>query len=229
MRRPLIMVVALALIGPPAHGDGSPGNTEIPSYIPVVGTQRGVPHPGHDVLAVIRDFTNNPVPGADVLFDFTGCMDVKLCSASVGGGTVDCANGWVALTADSWGYVRFTAIGGGTNTGNSPGHASGCVKMWVDGELVSGASGIPAIVLDQNGALPGGNGLTGADLSLLMGDVFMRTYVSRSDLSAISSDGGGTLTGLDVSVGIGYLLLSQAGKGSASGCHDGSSQQPYCP
>lgn len=217
----LALVPGAALAGPPMGG-----NSDIPVLIPVVGTQRGVPHPGHSVAVNVRDFSNEPIPGALVWFDFSGCVDIRLCDAVIAGaGTVVCANGWVTGTTDAAGHLEFTVVGGGTNHGGSPGNALPCVEIWADALQLGTAR---AWVVNPDGALPGGNGMGGTDFSLVFGDILIAlgggAYVARSDFS-----GDVALSGLDAALESGFILASLAGQGSASGCHDGVSQQPYCP
>jgi len=214
----LVAAILLGLMPAVGWADGSPGNTDIPGWLSVVGTRNGVPQPGAEAVMTIRDFTNNPVVGALVTVSFANCPDVRLCEAVIPGvGAVSCANNWISGTTDTWGQVRFTIVGGGINSGNTPGATGPCAEVRQNGEFLGTCS---VKILDTNGALPDGNGLSGTDLSLSQADFLNAIYLARSDF-----DESWTLTGTDLSLHLRHFLKL----GSVSGCHDGTGPQPYCP
>src|SRR5207244_3236305 len=73
----------------------SPGDSDVPRWIRVVGTGntsgRCIPDPSGTFTATVRGFTNTPEPGVDVEMNFQNCSEVKLCQAVVAGQTFDCA------------------------------------------------------------------------------------------------------------------------------------------
>jgi hypothetical protein len=108
------------------------GTSDHVQFIPVVGTNAGVPHPGLAVGGVIRDFAGNPISDAPVELDFSACTDMNLCDAAVaGGGTVACGPSTVTVRTDPAGVWSVTVIGGGAGTPPSigVGPGGGCVTI----------------------------------------------------------------------------------------------------
>ena len=81
----------------------------------------------------------------------------------------------------------MSILGASTNAGTTvppaiaAGAASGCIRMYADGVQLGTATGI---AYDQIGALPGDNGVNGADLAIAKTDVgassFGAPYRGRS-------------------------------------------------
>lgn len=234
MKRVLVVLAGLSILLP-AVALGQPiteppigGNSTIPDFIPVVGTQMGVPHPGQSIQIVVRNFVNERVPYAQVELDFTNCSDTRLCDAAIpGAGTVSCPFSTVSATADANGELDLTVVGGGTHLGfNEPVVGADCVEIRADGVILGYAT---AYVVDQNGAI-GGNGVNGADLALSKMDFLeyaaMGTYRGRS---AFAKNPALTITGADLSAHKLLVIQSLGGQGSALGCWSGGSAQSYCP
>lgn len=207
----------------------SPGNSDLPAWISLVGSSAGIPTPNHpglggndpNVTVVVRDFTNNPLAGQTVEFDFSTCLDARVCDAVVAGaGTPSCAvsHGKVTATTNAAGTVSLTIIGGANNTGpvggvSAAGESGPCVTVRA-GSTVLGTVSFDAY--DQNLA----GGFTGGDASLVNGDVLLAAnYRTRSDHNR-----SGTLTGSDFSIEQGVVLL-QGGATPGFGPCPGS----YCP
>jgi len=197
----------------------SPGNSDVPAWIPVVGTNNGVVHPGRSITVTVRDFTNNPLSGQTVEIDFSTAPDIKVCTAVVaGGGTPSCAvaNGKISAVTNAAGQVSLTVLGAAINTnGSAPGAAGPAITVRAGATTLGTAA---YYAYDQNGAI-GGNGVNGTDLSIGQADFLLAVYKTRTDY-----DESTTLTGTDLSLHQAAFL----GNGSASGCNDGAAQ-PYCP
>ncbi len=214
----------------------SPGNSNVPRWIMVVGTGNVsgtcLPDASGAFTATVRDFTNAPEVGVDVEVDFQSCSDVKLCQAVVAGERVDCANNSFRAQTNAMGQVTMTILGAGTNSGQfvppaiAPGAGSGCVRISCEGVVLGFAT---AVVYDQNGALPGSgnNGVNGSDLAIAKNDVGASTlgapYRGRSDY-----DQDGTLNGADLGFLRDVIGRSSLGGGSAMGCASSSGLASYC-
>lgn len=188
----------------------SPGNSDTPAWIPVVGTNNGVPHAGQSITITVRDFTNNPIAAQAVEIDYSGCSDIRVCTAVVaGGGTPSCsvANGKVTATTNAAGQVSLTVLGASNNSGGgAAGAGTPCVVVRAGTTVLNTRS---SYVFDQNGTIGGQNGVTGTDLGISQADFLIAVYKNRTDY-----DLSGTLTGTDLAVHQAAFL----GNGSASGC-----------
>jgi len=211
----------------------SPANSDVPTWIPLAGTQGGVPHPGQGITIVVRDFTNNVIAGSTVVLDFSACSDLNLCDLAIAGaGTVDCgaagvAGNTVTATTNAFGEVSLTVIGGAINAAaGTPGAGANCVNILADGVDIGDAT---SYAIDENGAA-GGNGVGGPDLSASSADVLAYlgggSYLGRS---SFAMDPGYTLAGVDLAAHKTLVLQSLGGNGSATGCDDGVTSNVYCP
>jgi len=213
-------------------GAPSPGNSDIPAVIRVVGTRAApadpTPDPAGAFKIVVRDFTNNPVVNQPVTLDFTACGDVRLCQASVNGQTLNCSTGIVSTTTDQNGVCAMVIMGGGVNDGTGSGSdvPGPCVVVRAGATTLGSAR---FAIYDQDGALPGGNGVDEDDLQLSMLDVLrsyfgLRPFRERSDFN-----GTGRLNPFDLALHKEAVLRSLAGQGSGSGCADATGPRSYCP
>jgi hypothetical protein len=230
----LTWVVALAAWVPIGQAnEPEPPNSTAPAFILVGGTQTpsGQPDPSLAFTITVRDFANQPVGGAWVDVNFANCSDTRLCTAVVAGQVVDCLNHTVRGTSNASGQVTLTLLGAGVNDGNTippaiaAGSAVGCIRVYADGVQISTAT---SILLDQNGALPGGNGVNGLDLAIAKNDVgasgLGAPYRGRTDYTMDGLVNGADLARLRDQVG-----LSGLGLGSGAGCAGGGTAQAYCP
>jgi hypothetical protein len=226
----LIGAFGLLIAGTAFANVPSPGNSTVPSFIPVVGVHdvagARVPHNGQSITITVNDFTGNPIAGSAVEIDFSACDDIFLCNLVIpGAGTVVCDV--VQATTNGSGQVTLSVVGAANNTsGGAAGAGANCVEVRADGVVLGNAT---ATVVDQNGAA-GGNGATGLDTSVAAVDVAQflanATYKGRT---AHFNDPGFTLGGLDLSVLAARIAESLAGTGSGLGCDDGVSSAVYCP
>jgi len=172
----------------------------------------GVPDPNGRFQVVLRDVANNPIANWEIIVDFSGCSDLKLCDVAPPGQFVDCRTKTVRGYTDAQGSIWFDVVGEGTNLGASPGPATGCAKITAQylEDLIS-----PTVnIYDQNGAV-GTKGMEVTDLSAFLKDLGTGMYFGRSDYNQ-----GGALEVIDLSV-----FLSRFGTGfSSEGC-----TTTYCP
>jgi hypothetical protein len=134
-----LLAAATALANVP-----DPGTSDHVLIIPVVGTNAGVPHPGHAVGGTIRDFAGNPVSGATVTLDFSGCTEFRLCDAVVAGsGTVTCVGSTVSVVTDAAGQWGLTVLG--STTVNSPAQ----IQVGSGQDCVEIRAGSPGVVINN--------------------------------------------------------------------------------
>lgn len=193
-RRSLVLTaltaLALACAAPVARADDpGPLPWTVPHLIPVTGHDGvGHPDPAGEVTIVIRDLANNPVPGAQVVLDFSGCNELRLCAdAHEAGVTVNCAAKTVSAFTNANGLVRLHVIGTSVAAPGGPGAGMSCARIYANGILGSLAT---VAIYD----LSGGNGLTPADLSAWMDDFFSGSYVGRADYDDSGIVGPGDLS-----------------------------------
>jgi len=193
----------------------------------------GQPDPTIAYTVTVNDFNTNPIAGSTVEINFSNCPDTKLCTVVVAGQTLDCVNKAVRGSTNAAGQITFKVLGASDNPGTvippaiHPGAGSGCVRIYADGIQLGSAT---SVVYDQNGSLPGGNGVSGLDLSVAKTDVGavglggQGLYKGRTDYNV-----DGLITGVDLSYQKDNVGKAGLGIGSGQGCYDGGAAQPYCP
>lgn len=221
-----------------------PSRSCAPDFILVGGKVNGGANPDPATLFTItvRDAFNNPIGGATVTIDFSGCCDINLCPTGVGH---NCASRSVTGTTNGAGQVSFNVLGAAKDPGNlvPPAQYGGCgangvhiyanagsgnVELVGRGPTCTGGSGLPptAATLDLNGAGGGSNGTSGSDVSNLInlfGTISLgQPYRGRGDINL-----DGTISGADVSAEIGHFgRLSTIG---GVGCTDNvGTAVPFC-
>lgn len=203
--------LAVVLAAPPLAFAGVPdaGSSTWPHHVVLVGTNAaGVPDPiGRMDFAIYRFGGTTPVGGAAIVFDFSGCPGVEICSdqgnAEVG---ADCPTHTVRTFADAFGKASMI-ITGRVDRALAQSHAPSA-KLYVDGVFFGT---VPVAAYDQDG-----NGLGAADNSLWQADYFSGQYWERTDL-----DGDGALGAADLSA----WLRAYFADGSTRGCSSGN----VCP
>jgi len=189
-----------------------PSICSVPTFIPVVGTQGGVPDPTGLFSILVRGYGDVPMSGVLVSLDFSNVKDVRLCSTQPAMEMLDCAYHMIRGITDAQGKVDFLVLGAGRNRGGDPGDSHANVVVYADGVRLGEAS---ATAVDENGAITS-PGVEASDLSALVRDIGLGTYVVRSDFNR---DGG--LGGADLSV----WLASYSGARSRTGCPSSG----FCP
>lgn len=156
----------------------------VPGFIRLVGTDAfGVPDSAGRFSVTVRDFENNPVPGAHVVVSFPGGTDLALCPVQAPGVTF--AYGGVMGIADQNGVATMTILGHAVP--NAPPSSAQALEIHADGVLLGR---IPGCAFDLDGA----SGMNGGDLSLWLADFVSTANPPRGDY-----DGNGFLGGADLS------------------------------
>ena len=187
-----------------------PNNSVVPALIPVVGHgASGLPDPTGEIEVIVRDFSNQLVPGALVVLDFGDCTELRLCAdAHDPGVTVDCATRTVRRSSDASGSARFRVMGWSVAAPGTPGAPVHSAMVFADGVLL----GRPTVAIYDLDA----QGLGAADLADWLRDFFSGLDPARGDY-----DGSGALSASDLSK---WLTAYFAG-GSVANC----SPEGPCP
>lgn len=207
----LAVVSTLLLRGGASADVPSPGHCSVPSHVSLVGHSGGTPDPGGEFEVVVRKASNLPVPGADVVIDFSGDPDARIGADVLESGvTAECDLSWIRALADGEGRATFRIVGGGTGGPAQCANGSSCagtVRIYADGILLAT---IPLSIYDLDGI----SGVGGADLSIWLEDFGSGADPARSDY-----DGDQAVSGSDLS-----LWLDRYGSGLSL-----QSGSIYCP
>ena len=184
--RPDHVLLLLALSALPSAARAtppSPANSTVPSCISLVGSHGSVPAHAFGAFGVtIRDLANNPVPGAMVTVDLSGCPELYLCADQLDpDATVNCVQKTVSKHADALGMVHFTLLGGSIGAGQAVTPLNGGKLFW-DGQLL-GSPTVSAFDLDGSG------GVSINDLSVWIGDFGTTQPFGRCDYDCNASVG----------------------------------------
>src|SRR5262245_37907338 len=205
MRR--IMLLALLSAALPATARAIPGcaNSTTPSCVSLVGSSGGVPANGFGQFTVIvRDCANNPVVGAAIVLDVSGCLDLHFCADQLDpGATVDCSRQWVTKIAGADGSASFTLLGGSNGGGNASTLLNGG-RIYANGTLIQSPT-VSAYDLDGSG------GVGANDLSAWFGDFGSGQYYGRSDYDCSGGIGANDLSMWLGAFGSGTMTVSCAG------------------
>ncbi|NBP86433.1 MAG: hypothetical protein EBU54_15105, partial [Mycobacteriaceae bacterium] len=88
--------------------------------MPLVGSSLGVVDAAGAISITVRDLANNPLNGASVVIDLSGCTDLAICSDQLDAGAlVNCAAKTTRKFTDAAGVVSFTVLGGSNGSGNA--------------------------------------------------------------------------------------------------------------
>jgi hypothetical protein len=202
IRKATLLAVCGVLLATAAKaGVPSRENSDVPASFIIV-THSDTPDPYGQFSVTVRDLANNVLPGANVCIDVMPCVDIHICADQADpDATVNCEGGTTCKVTDGTGSVTFIVLGGGNNSGQSPGCQAPLVRVEADGVVI----GEPiTAVADQDGYF----GVGANDLSVWIDDFGSGQYWVRSDY-----DGDGTLGANDLSV---WLDIFGAGGSSAS-------------
>ena len=179
MNRPiaLALVALCALVAPPAvAGPPDPAPSTIPQNVTLVGRDAsGQADPIGFATVVIRDLANNPVPGVDVLIDFSTTPDMRLAAAQPDPAivSVNCSSGPVLrVVTDANGSVTFRIVGQAVGNPSTPSNSS-TLRFYSQG-IYLGSAFLHAFDLD-------GGGVGASDLSAWLNDFFSGNSWARSD------------------------------------------------
>src|SRR5262249_40088438 len=111
-----LLIASAAMAGIP-----SPGNSTLPTCITLVGSLAGVPdNAAGGFTVVLRDLANNPLNGASVVIDISGCTDLSICDDQLDAGAlVNCGAKTTRKFTNGAGSVSFTVLGGSNGAGNA--------------------------------------------------------------------------------------------------------------
>jgi hypothetical protein len=202
VRKAMLLTAAGCLIASAAMaGVPSPGNSVVPPCISLVGNLAGVPDVAGSFTVTVRDLANNPLNGASVVVDLSGCTDISMCGDQLDpSAIVNCAAKTTRKFTNLAGQVSFIVLGGSNGSGNATTLLAGA-KVYANGTLIGSPT---ASAFDLDGV--GGVGIN--DLSAWLTDFGTPGNPSfgRSDY-----DCSGTVGINDLS-----LWLSEFGLGSSA-------------
>jgi hypothetical protein len=169
-----------------------------------VGSRGGLPDVLGTFTIVARNLSGNPLKGASIVVDLSGCTDLEICGDQLdANATVSCAAKTVRKFTDANGAVTFIILGHSNGSGNATTQLAGA-RIYGNGTLF-GAPTVAALDLD------GVNGVGINDLSVWLSDFGApgSPPFGRSDF-----DGSGTIDVNDLSL---WITAYGAG-GSVQGC-----------
>ena len=177
-----LLVASAAMAGVP-----SAGNSTVPSCISLVGNAAGVPDVAGQFSVVVRDLANNPLIGASVVIDLSGCTDLAICDDQLdANATTICASKTTRKFTDNLGSVTFIVLGGSNGAGNATTLLGGG-KIFANGTLI----GSPTVAAyDLDGAL----GLGANDFSAFLTDFASGFNYGRSDYDCSGNIGANDLS-----------------------------------
>ena len=191
-----LLAASAAIAGVP-----SAANSTVPACISLVGNAAGVPDAAGTFTVIVRDLANNPLSGASVVVDLSGCSELAICEDQLDvDALVTCGAKTTRKFTDGLGSVTFTVLGGGN--GLPAATLLGGGKIFANGTLI----GSPTVsAYDLNGSA----GIGAADLSAWLGDLASTINYGRSDYNC-----NGSLGAADLSAWLTVL----AGGGSTASC-----------
>jgi hypothetical protein len=137
VRKAMLLTAAGCLIASAAMaGVPSPGNSTVPPCISLVGSKAGAADPVGNFTVTVRDLANNPLNGASVVVDLSGCTDIAICSDQLDAGAlVNCAAKTTRKFTNLAGQVSFIVLGGSNGSGNATTLLGGA-KIYANGTLI---------------------------------------------------------------------------------------------
>lgn len=176
----LLTVAGLFAASASFAGVPSPANSTVPACVPLVGSSLGVVDAGGAISITVRDLANNPLNGASVVIDLSGCTDLAICADQLDAGAlVNCAAKTTRKFTDAAGAVSFTVIGGSNGSGNATTLINGA-RIYANGVLIGSPT---ASAYDLDGA----NGVAINDLSAWLSDFGTGNAYGRSDYDCSGS------------------------------------------
>lgn len=186
--RKATLLTAAGLLAASAAMAGVPSaaNSTTPSCISLVGNTAGVPDATGTFTVIVRDLANNPLSGASVVVDLSGCSELAICDDQLDvNALVVCGSKTTRKFTDGLGSVTFVVLGGGN--GNPAATLAGGGKIFANGTLIASPT---AAAYDLDGALGAG----AADLSAFLGDFASGQPYGRSDFDCTGGIGAGDLS-----------------------------------
>jgi hypothetical protein len=170
-----LFAISCAAVSPASASFPSPSNSTVPACFNLVGSSAGAPAQAAGSFdVVVRDLANNPVQGAHVVVDLSGCPDLHFCADQLDPSVdVDCALKMVGKFTDPNGRATFVLLGGSNGAGNASTLLNGG-KIFRNGVLL-GSPTVGAYDLDGSG------GVGASDLSAWLSDFASGIPFGRSD------------------------------------------------
>lgn len=204
-----LLLLLLGLATPSLALAGLPpvSNSTVPSCISLVGSYGGVPATAAGgFVVIVRDLANNPIAGASVVIDLSGCADLSICADQLDpAATVNCAAKTVRKFTAADGSVHFTMLGGSNGAGSAVTLLNGG-RIYANGILL-GSPTVSAFDLDGSG------GVGANDFSAWLGDFFTGNSYGRSDY-----DCSGNVGANDLSVWLGVFGSGTMAESCVSRC-----------
>ncbi len=185
MRLAHVVALAVALVAPAqALAIGSQANSSVPAHVLLVGLASGAADTTTGAfLIVIRDVSNNPVPGERIEFRLLNCPGARVAvDQRLPGVTSRCATHGILATTALDGSARMAAVGGGDPAG--PHGAGPCAQVYAGGAFMGD---VRVAYLDLDGL----QGMGSNDLSIWLTDFGTGEPIGRSDFNgdqALGSD-----------------------------------------
>ena len=202
--RKATLLTAAGLLAASAAMAGVPSaaNSTTPACISLVGSLSGVPDGAGQFTVTVRDLANNPLNGASVVIDLSGCADLNICNDQLdANATVNCGAKTTRKFTNGLGSVSFIVLGGSNGAGNATTLLNGG-RVFANGTLI-GSPTVSAFDLD------GSAGVGANDLSAWLTDFGSGQNFGRSDYDCSNNIGANDLS----------LWLTEFGNGtSASSC-----------
>uniref|UniRef100_A0A832I6T0 EF-hand domain-containing protein n=1 Tax=Eiseniibacteriota bacterium TaxID=2212470 RepID=A0A832I6T0_UNCEI len=196
----LLSVCGLIAAGAAFANVPDPAQSIVPAGVRLVGSNAGVADAAGTFSVTVKDIGGNLIANSSVVVDFSAMSDIRLCSTSLDGSTVDCALKTVRAFTNGSGVATFRVLGGSTGAFTSFG--APLVEVFADGVLLATIRGA---AFDLNNA----GGVGAADLAIWLGDAGSGSSPHRADY-----DANGTVGAADLSQ---WLATAGAG-GSATSC-----------
>ena len=183
-------------------------HVQAPTCVTLVGSLAGVPSPLGTFQVGVTDLANNPLNGASVVVDLSGCTDLRLCSVQLDpAASVNCTKKTVTKVTGPTGIVTFTLLGG--SIGNlAAGQGSGPLqgKIYVSGFADQGVS-MSVCTYD----LDGFGGVGANDFGMWLTDFGSGLPLARSNYDCDGRVGANDLSAWLTEFGAGTSASSCAG------------------
>ena len=192
-----LLAASAAMAGVP-----SPTNSTTPLCISLVGSLAGAPDAAGTFNIVVRDLANNPLNGASVVIDLSGCNDLSICDDQLDANAlVNCGAKTTRKFTNALGQVTFIVLGGSNGGGNAS-SLLGAGRIYANGTQIQ-APTVSAFDLD------GAGGVGANDLSAWLTDFGSGQNFGRSDYDCSNTIGANDLS----------VWLTEFGNGtSAASC-----------
>ena len=192
-----LLIASAAMAGVP-----SAANSTTPTCITLVGSLAGTPDGAGLFNITVRDLANNPLNGASVVIDLSGCLDLAICNDQLDANAlVNCGAKTTRKFTNASGQVSFIVLGGSNGAGNASTLLGGG-KIFANGTLIQTPT-VSAFDLD------GSSGVGANDLSAWLTDFGSGQNFGRSDYDCSNTIGANDLS----------VWLTEFGNGtSAASC-----------